>query len=42
MLPASWWDRWLDPTVQGTQELVDAAVQAALRGKGPELIDLVD
>jgi hypothetical protein len=30
MLPESWWDRWLDPTVEGTQELVDAAVQAAL------------
>jgi putative SOS response-associated peptidase YedK len=30
MLPESWWDRWLDPKVEGTQELVDAAVQAAL------------
>jgi putative SOS response-associated peptidase YedK len=30
MLPESWWDRWLDPKVEGTQELVDAAVRAAL------------
>jgi putative SOS response-associated peptidase YedK len=30
MLPESWWDRWLDPKVEGNQELVDAAVQAAL------------
>ncbi|MBC7593500.1 MAG: SOS response-associated peptidase [Kineosporiaceae bacterium] len=30
MLPESWWDRWLDPTIEGTQELVDAAVNAAL------------
>jgi putative SOS response-associated peptidase YedK len=30
MLPSDWWDRWLDPELEGTQELVDAAVQAAL------------
>ncbi len=30
MLPEQWWDRWLDPTIEGTQELVDAAVMAAL------------
>ena len=30
MLPEEWRDRWLDPNVEGTQELVDAAVQAAL------------
>jgi putative SOS response-associated peptidase YedK len=30
MLPSEWWDRWLDPTVEGTQELVDTAVTAAL------------
>ncbi|MFM9920890.1 SOS response-associated peptidase [Lacisediminihabitans sp. H27-G8] len=30
MLPEEWWDQWLDPTVAGTQELVDAAVAAAL------------
>jgi putative SOS response-associated peptidase YedK len=30
MLPPEWWDRWLDPELEGTQELVDAAVQAAL------------
>ena len=30
MLPPEWHDRWLDPEVEGTQELVDAAVQAAL------------
>ncbi|MBG6109071.1 putative SOS response-associated peptidase YedK [Frigoribacterium sp. CG_9.8] len=29
-LPSEWWDRWLDPELAGTQELVDAAVQAAL------------
>jgi putative SOS response-associated peptidase YedK len=29
-LPDAWWDRWLDPEVEGTQELVDEAVQAAL------------
>ena len=30
MLLDFWWDRWLDPKVEGTQGLVDAAVQAAL------------
>jgi putative SOS response-associated peptidase YedK len=30
MLPPEWWDPWLDPTFEGTQDLVDAAVQAAL------------
>lgn len=30
MLPPEWWDRWLDPDLEGTQELVDAAVAAAL------------
>jgi putative SOS response-associated peptidase YedK len=29
-LPRDWWDHWLDPTVEGTQGLVDAAVAAAL------------
>lgn len=29
-LPRDWWDRWLDPTIEGDQDLVDAAVQAAL------------
>jgi putative SOS response-associated peptidase YedK len=30
MLPPEWWDPWLDPTFEGTQDFVDAAVQAAL------------
>jgi putative SOS response-associated peptidase YedK len=30
MLPPEWWDRWLDAELEGTQELVDAAVAAAL------------
>jgi putative SOS response-associated peptidase YedK len=30
MLPPEWWDRWLDPTLEGTQDLVDAAVEATL------------
>jgi len=30
MLPPEWWDLWLDPKVEGTQELVDAAMEAAL------------
>ena len=30
MLPREWWDHWLDPELEGTQELVDAAVAAAL------------
>jgi putative SOS response-associated peptidase YedK len=29
-LPRSWWDDWLDPTIEGDQHFVDAAVQAAL------------
>jgi putative SOS response-associated peptidase YedK len=29
-LPPEWWERWLDPTVEGDQGLVDAAIQAAL------------
>lgn len=30
MLPSEWWDRRLDPELEGPQELVDAAVEAAL------------
>jgi len=29
-LPRQWWDDWLDPTIEGDQHFVDAAVQAAL------------
>ena len=29
-LPRDWWDHWLDPKVDGTQELVDEAVAAAV------------
>jgi hypothetical protein len=29
-LPRDWWDTWLDPNIEGDQDLVDAAVQAAL------------
>ena len=28
-LPQEWWDDWLDPTVDGDQALVDAAVEAS-------------
>jgi putative SOS response-associated peptidase YedK len=33
-LPRDWWDTWLDPSIEGDQELVDAAVQAALPAVG--------
>ncbi|MCU1405774.1 MAG: putative response-associated peptidase [Glaciihabitans sp.] len=29
-LPRDWWDDWLDPTIEGDQHFVDAAVQAAM------------
>ena len=29
MLPREWWDVWLDPTTEGDQAFVDAAVHAA-------------
>jgi putative SOS response-associated peptidase YedK len=29
-LPREWWNTWLDPNIEGDQDLVDAAVQAAL------------
>ena len=29
-LPKDWWDDWLDPTLEGDQHFVDAAVQAAM------------
>ncbi len=29
VLPDEWWDDWLDPTIEGDQSLVDAAVQAS-------------
>jgi len=29
-LPSEWWDEWLDPTTEGDQSFVDAAVQAAV------------
>lgn len=28
-LPEEWWDQWLDPTAEGDQTLVDAAVAAS-------------
>lgn len=28
-LPTEWWDDWLDPTIEGDQYLVDAAVEAS-------------
>ena len=28
-LPEEWWDRWLDPSTDGDQTLVDAAVEAS-------------
>ena len=30
ILPARWWDDWLDPAIEGDQALVDAAVAAAI------------
>lgn len=29
-LPSEWWDDWLDPTVDGDQDLVDSAVDASI------------
>lgn len=29
-LPQEWWDGWLDPTIEGDQDLADAAVEAAV------------
>jgi putative SOS response-associated peptidase YedK len=29
-LPRDWWDTWLDPNIEGDQNLVNAAVRAAL------------